>query len=265
MKCVLVAMSIALICWPRPSDAEVTAVDFESHFDGFSGCFILLDLESGRVLTTYNPTQCAQRLPPCSTFKVPSSLVALESGVIEDQHAIISWDGTPQPFSSWERDHDLASAIHHSVVWYYQELASRVGEERMQHFLDAIDYGNHDISDGITQFWLTGSLRISADEQAWLLKRLYDDSLPVDQRAMGIVKDILVLEQNDEYVLSGKTGTCLEEGSLRLGWFIGHVQTQSGQYVFATNIKADDGARGSVAKTISLGLVHELLSVGVLD
>ena len=33
---------------------------------------------------------------------------------------------------AWNRDHDLRSAIRDSVVWYYQELARRVGPQRMQ-------------------------------------------------------------------------------------------------------------------------------------
>ncbi len=53
----------------------------------------------------------------------------------------------------------------HSVVWFYQEVARRIGAERMQAHLDALGYGNRDISGGIDKFWLTGGLRISPHEQ----------------------------------------------------------------------------------------------------
>jgi beta-lactamase class D len=33
-------------------------------------------------------------------------------------------------------------------VWYYQQLAERIGAERMQLYLERINYGNRDISAG---------------------------------------------------------------------------------------------------------------------
>ncbi|MGH8726962.1 MAG: penicillin-binding transpeptidase domain-containing protein [Burkholderiales bacterium] len=43
-----------------------------------------------------------------------------------------------------------------SVVWYYQELARRIGRERLQAYVDRFEYGNQNISGRIDQFWLTG-------------------------------------------------------------------------------------------------------------
>jgi beta-lactamase class D len=65
---------------------------------------------------------------------------------------VIPWDGTIHEFESWNQDHTLRSAIRDSVVWYYQELARRVGDEQMQHYVAAVEYGNQDISGGIDLF-----------------------------------------------------------------------------------------------------------------
>ena len=43
---------------------------------------------------------------------------------------MLPWDGVRRPREEWNRDQDLRSAMKHSVVWYYQELARRVGPDR---------------------------------------------------------------------------------------------------------------------------------------
>ena len=69
----------------------------------------------------------------------------------------------------------MKTAFQNSVVWYYQEVARRVGPEEMQHYLDAAGYGNRKVGSQVDLFWLDGTLRISADEQVEFLKQLYRD------------------------------------------------------------------------------------------
>ena len=59
-------------------------------------------------------------------------MIALETGVIPDEEEIIKWDGEKRFVEVWNQDHNLRSGIKYSVVWLYQELARRIGEERMQ-------------------------------------------------------------------------------------------------------------------------------------
>ena len=231
-------------------------LDFAGLFGDASACFILVEPRSGSSLR-FNSERCSQRRPPCSTFKIPNSLVGLETGVIEDENTLFEWDGSPQLLESWERDHTLASAIQYSVVWYYQELARRVGEERMQEFLDRIDYGNRDISGGLTQFWLSSSLLISAEEQVLFLQRMYAGELPVDERAVRIVMEILVLEQEDDLTFSGKTGTCLLDGTRQLGWFVGQLESNGRELFFVTQIEGE-GVKGYQAKKLSKLLLVNL-------
>jgi beta-lactamase class D len=46
---------------------------------------------------------------------------------------------------AWNRDHTLRSAIAASAVPVYQEIARRIGAERMQKYLDLFEYGNRNI------------------------------------------------------------------------------------------------------------------------
>ena len=181
---------------------------------------MLYDLNRNRYIH-YDPERCAERFIPASTFKIMNSLIGLETGVIPDEDYVIQWDGTQYAIPSWNQDHTLKTAILNSVVWYYQELARRVGRERMQSYVDAANYGNEDISGQIDTFWLEGGLRISANEQVEFLKRLYQDELPFSTRSVNIVKEILVLEKVGSYQLSGKTGSVqrltLHQAAERMG------------------------------------------------
>lgn len=148
--------------------------DLDRYLEPFNGSFILMDLKNNKI-KVYNDSISKVRYSPCSTFKITNSLIALESGIAKDESYIIEYDSlrsppnprwnTSEPFKFWMQDHSMKTAIKYSVVWYYQELARQIGEETMNRLLMQIDYGNNNISSGIDNFWLCGSLRISAKEQ----------------------------------------------------------------------------------------------------
>ncbi len=213
-----------------------------------AGCFVL-KTPDGRTIR-YNPKRCAEPYSPCSTFKIPNSLIGLETGVIPDADHVIKWDGTEQDRKELNRDHTLRSAIKHSVVWYYQALATRVGPERMKAYLEKIPYGNRDMSDGLTTFWLGTSLKISADEQVEFLGRLMDGTLPFSERSMNIVQEILVQEEWPDVVYRGKTGSARGgDAGPDLGWYVGTVTRPDGVYLFAANISGK-GTWGTRARAI---------------
>jgi beta-lactamase class D len=251
---------------PTPSQSEPTATpipaseirpELERSFQGFKGAFVLYDLKGNRYIR-YNPERCAEWFIPASTFKIMNSLIGLETGVIPDANYVIKWDGAKYDIPSWNQDHTLRTAIQNSVVWYYQELARRVGEKRMQQYVDVAHYGNQDISGKIDTFWLEGRLRISAEEQVEFLKRLYKGELPFSQRSMNIVKEILVLEKTETYQLSGKTGSG-QRITPHVGWFVGYLETKSNVYIFAANIESPgtDG-NGDKAREIARNILQDL-------
>jgi len=229
--------------------------ELKSNFQGFTGAFVLYDLNLKRYIR-YNPERCAERFIPASTFKIMNSLIGLETGIIPDADYVIKWDGTKYDIPAWNQDHTLRTAIQNSVVWYYQELARRVGEKKMQEYVDAAHYGNQDISGKIDTFWLEGGLRISAEEQVEFLKRLYKGELPFSQRSMNIVKEILVLEKTETYQLSGKTGSG-QRITPHESWFVGYLETKGNVYFFATNIEGSDGS-GDKAREIAQNILQNL-------
>jgi beta-lactamase class D len=237
-----------------------TRPEWEKYFRAFNvtGAFVLYDLNRNQSIR-YNPARCAARFIPASTFKIMNALVGLETGVIPDADYVIKWDGTHYDIPEWNQDHTLRTATQQSVVWYYQELARRVGKEKVQHYVDAVNYGNRDLSGRIDSFWLDGGLRISPDEQVDFLKRLYQGDLPFSARTMNIVKDILVLEKTDAYTLSVKTGWA-QRVSTQIGWWVGYVETRDNVYFFANNFEssAPDANFGAAREGITRDILREL-------
>ncbi len=232
------------------------------YYHGLGGGFVMFDRNAGRF-TVYRPDECRRRLTPASTFKILNSLIGLETGVIPDEHFVIPWDGVHRDIESWNRDHDLASAIANSVVPYYQELARRVGRVRMSAYIDSTRYGNGDASGPIDRFWLGSTLLISASEQVDFLRRLYDGRIPFSQRSIDIVKSILVLERTPDYVLRGKTGYSDDTSGGIVGWFVGYVERSGNVFFFALNMTSPDAARDGDAilkrrKTSAIAILREL-------
>jgi beta-lactamase class D len=259
LQVIILAIAVLLAGCQSTQPRSVEKPELGQFFQNAKGAFVLFDQNKNEYIR-YNPARCAERFLPASTFKIMNSLIGLETGVIPDVNYVIQWDGTHYAIPSWNQDHTLKTAIQNSVVWYYQELARQVGKDRMQHYIDAVQYGNQDISGAIDTFWLEGGLRISADEQVELLNRLYADQLPFSSRTMDIVKGILVLEKTEAYQLSGKTGS-VQRITPHTGWFVGYLETNGDVYFFATNVEStspDGLANGETARNISKSILQDL-------
>lgn len=203
------------------------------------GCLTLYDMNAG-TFTRYNPARCATRFIPASTFKIFNSLVALETGVIADEHTVIRWDSVDRHNPDWNQDMDMQTAFRRSAVWFYQKLARRAGEKRMRRFIVKEGYGNQDISGGIDKFWLTGGLRISADEQIAFLRKLYLHRLTsFSERSMGIVNAIMLMEDTLGYRLRWKTGWATRSGK-DIGWVVGYLEKDRNVRFFALNLESRD-------------------------
>ena len=159
---------------------------------GSRSCFLLTELGSKRPAAASSPA-CDERVSPASTFKIPHALAALDAGVASGPDQTFRHDGDDRSRSpSWQRDHTLASAMHHSVLWVFQRIAGQLGPERERAYLRKLDYGNGDISSGLTGFWNGGSLKISPREQERFVRRLFEDALPVSPAAQSAVRRMLI-------------------------------------------------------------------------
>jgi beta-lactamase class D len=163
---------------------------------------------------------------PASTFKIPNTLVGLETGVIPDRNFALPWDGVERSVAAWNRDQDLASAMAESTVWFYQEIARRVGPERMADWVCRLGYGNADLGDRVDEFWLVGPLAISPRQQVEFLERLTAGELPVAARSVEILRSVMPRRSMPSGEVLAKTGT-YASGADCHAWLVGWVERES--------------------------------------
>jgi len=231
--------------------------DWGRHFAeaGVTGTLVLLTDGDAPMLQAHDPARAATGFLPASTFKIPNSLIALETGVVSGPDTVFAWDGVTRSIAAWNADLTFTQALRVSCVPIYQEAARRIGQERMQWWVREMGYGNADIGDAIDTFWLRGNLRISALEQVAFLRRLAQDRFPFSPRTMALVREMLVEERTEAGVLRAKTGlTGGDAPTPNVGWWAGWVEKGEGRWFFALNIDSlrpeDVPARKAVVKAV---------------
>lgn len=196
---------------------------------------------------------CDTRYSPASTFKIAISLMGFDAG------ALTSPTAPEMPFregyvdwrEAWKQPADPSRWMRESVVWYSQQVTTRLGIEKFRHYVEAFDYGNRDISgnrgnvNGLTDAWLSSSLAISPTEQVAFLRKMLSGDLPVSAAAVkntGAITDYGV--RRGGWRVHGKTGSGLpkdENGSLMwgrpFGWFVGWAERDGRTVVFARLIQ----------------------------
>lgn len=237
---------------------EEIRTDFKKFYDQYNveGSFVLYDQKNNKY-TFYNKQQFKQAFSPASTFKICNSLIGLETGVIKDENFVIKWDSTVRQNANWNKDHDLKTAFKNSTVWYYRELARRVGCQQMKYWLDKCKYGNTDTSGGLDKFWLRGGLRITPEQQVDFLRKLHDNKLPFSKRSTDIVKNIMIVKDTVNYTLRAKTGW--DDGDKKsTGWYVGYVEKNGNVYYFANCIQTADFDKAKARIEITSQILSEL-------
>jgi beta-lactamase class D len=218
---------------------------------GTTGTFVAYKVDDYLIIASDKVRSGEGRLP-ASTFKIPNSIIALETGVVEDPDKdVFKWDGVTRSIEPWNKDHTLRSAIAVSAVPVYQEIARRIGAERMQKYLDLFDYGNRDAGGGIDQFWLTGNLRIDPVQQIDFVDRLRRGVLPVSKRSQELTRDILPVTKVGDATIRAKSGLLgAEAGKPSLGWMVGWVEKGSSATVFAMNMDCKEQSHIAARMTV---------------
>jgi beta-lactamase class D len=221
-----------------PQRSEIRA-DLAKRFTdaGTVGTFVGYKIDEYLIIAS-DTDRSGQAFLPASTFKIPNSLIALETGVVGDPDKdIFKWDGVKRSIEAWNQDHTLRSALAASAVPVYQEIARRIGSERMQKYVDLFEYGNRNIGGGIDQFWLTGDLRIDPIQQIDFVDRLRRGVLLVSKRSQDLVRDILPVAKAGDAMIRTKSGLLgAELGKPSLGWLVGWAEMGGAQTVFALNL-----------------------------
>lgn len=240
------------------------------YFDSanVTGCFGLFDNATGGF-TIYNLARYRDSAYlPASTFKIINTLIGLQTGRISDQKMVINWDGRVRFYPSgdtaaaWNKDLTMEEAFKSSAMPYYQEVARRIGKDTMQRWLDTLGYaqskGRFTIGNNIDTFWLDNTMKVTADEELGLVKKLYFDQLPFQKRVQGIVRDVMKQEETSNYSLSYKTGWGFRENGNPIGWMVGWIEENKRPYFFVLQLESGDHRYDM--STVRLGILKKILA-----
>ena len=235
----ILLMSLTMNCQTKNSqNKEVLVPQFNKILDSLKvkGAILIYDI-SNKTYYSNDFSWAKTGIIPASTFKIPNSIIALETGVIKNDSVIFKWNGEERWNKKWEQDLTFKEAFQVSCVPCYQEVARKIGVERMKTYLKKINYKKMVFdSTTIDNFWLDGASKISQIQQIDFLKRFYFSELPISKRTESIVKNILLIEKTNDYTLSGKTGLSVKN-DLYNGWFVGYFEVKNKVYFFATNLE----------------------------
>ncbi len=138
--CFFIALMLLFSCKNKERNekivAETTFVvanEFQEILDStkLDGAILIYDLTND-IYYSNNFDWCKKGKLPASTFKIPNSIIALETGVVKSDSTIFKWNGEPRYLKAWERDITFKEAFYYSCVPCYQEVARKIGVERMK-------------------------------------------------------------------------------------------------------------------------------------
>ena len=251
-------------------EPEIASADWSEYFNGLNGTAVVYDI-SNRRYTVYNSDLALTRSSPCSTFKIISSLIALENGIFEPEDSTRDWSGEIFWNEDWNKDIDFTEAFRTSCVWYYRQVIDDIGKDMMQKELDKLQYGNCDISDwegrlntnnnnrALTGFWLESSLMISPKEQVEVMERIFGDNSGYSEETQNALKQVMLVSEQERTDISiyGKTGMGKAEGIVADAWFTGFAEGTEGKVYFCVRLGRTDGMNVSSlrAKEIAIQIV----------
>lgn len=246
LSAILIMLFLLLIFVFSTGENYITFNDKDVELTDAKGCDIfskedvvgtfVLYAEAINKIFVCNKNRAFEGKIPASTFKIVNALNALENKIVADENEIIAWDGVERDLSVWNQDTSLAIGMKNTTVWFYQEIARRTGEKKMQEFLSLLKYGNQDIGGGIDRFWLDGNLRISAFQQVEFLNKLYKRKLPLSKGIQDIVVKIIELDSGSNWKFYGKTGTGISANPNNpVSWLVGFTIYENKPYIYALN------------------------------
>ncbi|HEY4109794.1 penicillin-binding transpeptidase domain-containing protein [Puia sp.] len=217
----------------------------QKYFDsaGVKGCFGLFDNGQGSF-TIYNLRRFRDSAyPPGGTFDVLQGLIGLQTGAVPNDtskvfhlaatvgtHADTGWISGEQASLQdiFKREMGQMGS---------NQLAALVGKDSIKKWVDSLRYGNRDVSELGDSGLIHRRLRITADEQLGLTKKLYFDQLPFFQRPQQLVRKMFFVEETTNYRLVYKTGKTTNADGKPFGWIMGWVEENKHPYFFVVNME----------------------------
>ena len=242
-------------------------MDWSNYFDGINGTAVFYE-PTENCYKIYNQELALTQRSPCSTFKIISSLIALENGIIKPNESVHTWSGEIFWNEEWNRDIDFSDAFRSSCVWYFREIIDEIGKDMMQDHLNDLGYGNCDISDWegrlntnnnnptLTGFWIESSLLISPKEQAEVMDRIFGENTDYSEETLDQLKQVMLISEQKNAGISiyGKTGMGKADGIVVDSWYTGFADTTDKRICFCVYLGETDNTNVSSAKAKEIAI-----------
>ena len=252
MKTSLCALAAALLFFGCSTNNVTVDDSLGRFFDsaGVKGTFALFDNGQGRF-TIYNLPRYRDSLyPAAQTFDILQALIAFQTGVLKDEKAVAPVEDTTVADTAHSRAKTAAkipvtyaramqdrSPVGDAV---FQQLADSIGIDTLRKWVDSLQYGNKDVR-ADSGHVLVRAIRINADQELGLVKKLYFNQLPFFRRPQDLVKQMMTTEVNSNYKLVYKTGRAARLPGPAIGWVMGWVEENRHPYFFVVNLESPDG------------------------
>ena len=183
--------------------------------------------------------------------------MGIETGILTSlDQPFWTWDSISRDIVQWNKDLNLRESFQVSCVPAFQNLARSIGEKRMKSWIDTVNYGDKNISSGIDDFWLPRenktSIKISPKEQAILLQKLVNRTIPAKESSVKFLKELMRFKSTEKGALFGKTGSGSNIDGIKgngVGWYVGVVESNGETIAFAA-ILTGTGVTGAGARAI---------------
>ncbi len=225
-------------------------VDYTEQFGSEKGCAVFYDSALNEY-DIHNKDMVHTEVSPCSTFKIILSLAGLEKGVLQNENTTFEWDGVTRELPQWNKDLNLKEAFRCSAVWWFYKVFNKIGKETVEETIRKTFYGNMD-STAEGKFWLGSSLKTSAFEQVEFLKKLFSYEFDFKKENIGILKNIMFVEEINGCKIYGKTGANVDS---KIGWFIGFYEKNENKTYFTVRINEGENISGVRAREIARSII----------
>jgi beta-lactamase class D len=193
------------------------------------GCFALMENSTAQFTITDLSMYKDSAYAPFNTFFAIPSLIALDKGYMNQ---------------------DVKTWVSPESVTYYQGLIEKIGRTDLLKMIDSIHYGKGIVSKDLKNFWRDGSLRITADEQLGLIKKLYFNQLPFQKRSQDVYKKMILKEDNANYKLSYISGG--DANAFNSNWILGYVEENKHPYFFVLYVNNQDTLNDHNTKSVAV-------------
>ena len=246
--------------------------DYSEYFNGAEGTVVFYSTGE-KNYSIYNMELANLPSSPCSSFKIVSCLMGLESGVINPSESTMQWNGTSYPVAGWNQDIGYKQAFQTSCIWYFRKVIDMMGEDYVQGILNELNYGNCDVSEWegsmnnlifpdfkeakeLNGFWQESSLKISPRQQVDIVKKIFEDKDIFSAGNLDLMKEVMLIDNAGSFItIYGKTGSGIKDDNWADAWFVGMFEIDGATTYFAARLNQPD-ARGAQAEEIVLDIIN---------